>query len=130
VLGEAGLLDGRAATGHWYDIDELRRAHPTICWTKDRRFVVGGNVATTTGVTASLAFSLALVEAISDRATAERLAASLGAPASNTEHVSDLYRLNAANAARFARNMLENFRDSSDHGARQAQDGGQASGGG
>jgi transcriptional regulator GlxA family with amidase domain len=61
TVAAAGLLDGRAATGHWYDLDGLRKEHPTMRWVRDRRYVVDRGVVTTTGVSASLPVSLALV---------------------------------------------------------------------
>ncbi|HEU5058986.1 MAG TPA: DJ-1/PfpI family protein, partial [Kofleriaceae bacterium] len=67
TVAAAGLLDGRAATGHWYDLAELRRQHPTMRWVRDRRYVADRGVVTTTGVSASLPASLALVEAIAGR---------------------------------------------------------------
>jgi len=30
VLGNAGLLAGRRATTHWYDVQKLRKRHPTM----------------------------------------------------------------------------------------------------
>jgi transcriptional regulator GlxA family with amidase domain len=67
LLGAAGLLNGRRATTHWYALDDLQRASPTMIWQRDRRYVVDQRVVTATGVTASLPISLALVEAASSR---------------------------------------------------------------
>src|SRR5262249_35156214 len=36
VLANAGLLDGRNATGHWYAIQDVAKAHPTMRWVRDR----------------------------------------------------------------------------------------------
>ncbi len=47
VVGEAGLLDGKRATTHWYFVEELRKKHPAIRYVADRRLVVDHNVATT-----------------------------------------------------------------------------------
>jgi transcriptional regulator GlxA family with amidase domain len=54
VVGAAGLLDGKRATTHWYFVRELRREHPKAIYVAERRIVVDGHVATTTGVTASM----------------------------------------------------------------------------
>ena len=51
VVGDAGLLHGKRATTHWYSIKELRGKHPTMRYVGDRRLVVDGGVATTTGIT-------------------------------------------------------------------------------
>ena len=93
VLGNAGLLDGRAATGHWYDIDDLREDHPTMRWVRDRRYVADRGVVTTTGITASLPMSLAVVEAIGGRERAEGLARELGVLRWDESHDSDAFRL-------------------------------------
>src|SRR5262245_15277335 len=61
VLSNAALLRDHAATGHWYDIETLRSANPSLRWVRDRRFVVDRGVVTTTGVTASIPLSLTLV---------------------------------------------------------------------
>jgi len=67
VVGEAGLLDGKHATTHWYYLKGLRERHPAIHYVADRRLVVDGPVATTTGITASMPVSLTLIEAIAGR---------------------------------------------------------------
>ena len=67
VVGDAGLLDGKRATTHWYFLKELREEHPAIRYVADRRLVVDRGVATTTGITASMPMSLTLIEAIAGR---------------------------------------------------------------
>ncbi len=93
VLSNAGLLRGRAATGHWYDIDELRAENPSMRWVRDRRYVVDRGVVTTTGVTASVPVSLALVEAIGGRARAAELSRALGVAGWDESHNSGAFRL-------------------------------------
>ncbi len=78
VVGQAGLLDGRRFAGHWYDRRTLHRRHPGATHVPDRRYVVDGPVATTTGITASVPTMLALVEAIGGRGKAQAVAAGLG----------------------------------------------------
>ena len=80
VLARAGLLDGRQATGHWYSLDTLREDFPGTRFVTGRRYVADGRVVTTTGVTATIPVSLALVAAIAGRDRALELAASLGLP--------------------------------------------------
>jgi len=60
VLAEAGLLDGRRATTHWMDCDELVRRFPRIAVQRDP--IYDGNVYTSAGSTAGLDLVLALVE--------------------------------------------------------------------
>jgi transcriptional regulator GlxA family with amidase domain len=62
VLAEAGLLDGRRATTHWMDCDELARRFPSIAVERDPIYVRAGNVYTSAGSTAGLDLVLALVE--------------------------------------------------------------------
>lgn len=57
LLGAAGLLQGRKATGHWY-IRELLPLFGAI--RSDDRVVIDGNVVTGGGATAGLDFGLAL----------------------------------------------------------------------
>ena len=89
VLANAGLLRGRRATGHWRTIDGLENKHPGTQWLRNRRYVADGNVITTSGVSASIPISVALVEAIGGRARAEAVARFLGisdwSPAHNSE---------------------------------------------
>jgi transcriptional regulator GlxA family with amidase domain len=106
VLAAAGLLDGRRATGHWYSTAGLQKRHPTMRWVPDRRYVADRGVATTTGVTASIPISLALVEAVGGRAQAETVARELGVGGWNAAHESGAYRLTARHVATAAANLL------------------------
>jgi transcriptional regulator GlxA family with amidase domain len=62
VLAEAGLLDGRCATTHWMDCDELARRFPRTAVQRDPIYVRDGSVYTSAGSTAGLDLVLALVE--------------------------------------------------------------------
>lgn len=78
VVAHAGLLHGRRATTHWGALKALEKAYPDTTWVRDRRYVQDGPMISTTGVTASIPVSLALVEAIRGHATAEATARRLG----------------------------------------------------
>lgn len=78
VLARAGLLDGRRATGHWYSRDDLRKKFPQVQWQQNLRYVEDRRVITTTGVSATIPVSLALVEAIAGTERATQLARELG----------------------------------------------------
>ncbi len=93
TVGAAGLLDGRAATGHWFDAAGLRATYPTMRWVRDRRYVVDRSVMTTTGVSASLPASLALVEAIGGRDQAAAVARDLGVTSWDERHDSSRFSL-------------------------------------
>lgn len=62
VLAEAGLLDGRRATTHWMDCDELARRYPNVTVEPDPIYVRDRGVYTSAGSTAGLDLVLALVE--------------------------------------------------------------------
>ena len=70
VLANAGVLRHRTATSHWYSRDSLQRRFTDTTWVDDRRYVMDGNVMTTTGVSASIPASLALVSALAGPAAA------------------------------------------------------------
>jgi putative intracellular protease/amidase len=106
VLAAAGLLDGRRATGHWYSRDALRKHHPALEWVRDRRYVVDRGIATTTGVTASIPVSLALVEAIAGRPAAAALAGRLGVARWDAAHTSEAFRLDRRHVRTAAGNWL------------------------
>lgn len=78
VVGAAGLLDGRRATTHWYYVEELLDESPSIQYVPDRRIVVDGAVATTTGITASMPVALTLIEAIAGHDKAAAVAQEIG----------------------------------------------------
>ncbi|MEE4207766.1 MAG: DJ-1/PfpI family protein [Parvularcula sp.] len=92
TLAVAGLLSGKRATTHWYELDHLRRLEPSMTYVPNRRYVADGPVVTTTGVTASLPLSLALVEAMGGRSAAEKLADELGASGWCALHDSSAFR--------------------------------------
>lgn len=117
VVGAAGLLDGRRATTHWYYVGEMLERSPHIDYVADRRMVVDGIVATTTGITASMPMMLTLIEAIAGRAKAETVARDLGLETWGARHASDAFRL----TRRFATTVLANsmaFWNRETHGIR------------
>jgi len=62
VLAEAGLLDGRRATTHWYYAHDLRTRFPSVTVDDDRIFISDGPIWTSAGMTAGIDLALALVE--------------------------------------------------------------------
>jgi transcriptional regulator GlxA family with amidase domain len=62
ILAEAGLLDGRRATTHWYYAQELQARFPEVKMEEDRIFIIDGPVWTSAGATAGLDLALAMVE--------------------------------------------------------------------
>jgi len=91
VVGEAGLLDGKRATTHWYFVKDLLGRHPAIQYVADRRLAVDQGVFTTTGITASMPMALTLIEAIAGRDKAEAIGRDLGVTRWDARHDSDAF---------------------------------------
>lgn len=62
ILAEAGLLDGRRATTHWYHARNLQARFPKAKVEQDRIFIVDGPIWTSAGMTAGIDLALAMVE--------------------------------------------------------------------
>lgn len=92
VVAEAGLLDGKRATTHWYYLKDMLEKHPQIRYVPNRRFVVDRGVMTTTGITASMPTSLTLIQAIAGRDKAEAVARDLGIRGWDARHDSNAFR--------------------------------------
>ena len=110
VVGNTGLLDGQQATTHWYYLKELRQKHPAIRYVADRRLVVDGKVATTTGITASMPMSLTVIEAIAGREKADAVARDLGLASWDTRHDSGAFRFTRSFALTAIGNTLAFWR--------------------
>jgi putative intracellular protease/amidase len=107
VVGAAGLLEGKRATTHWYSLGDLRERTPSLRYVPDRRFVVDGKVATTTGISASMPMSLTLIEAIAGREKAESVARELGLAHWDARHDSDAFAFTRPFALTVIGNTLE-----------------------
>src|SRR5712664_323195 len=92
VVGNAGLLDGKRGTTHWYFLKELRDNHPGIHYVADRRLVVDQGVATTTGITASTPMALTVIEAIAGRDKAQAVGRDLGLMSWDARHDSGAFK--------------------------------------
>lgn len=95
TVAAAGLLKGRRGTTHWYEVGDLKKEEPEMITVSDRRYVVDSGVVTTTGVTASIPVSLALVEAIGGREVATALAEKLGVSSWTAAHDSEAFAVTA-----------------------------------
>jgi putative intracellular protease/amidase len=93
ILANAGLLRDRAATTHWTSVRKIIETEPTMRWTPHRRYVADRGIITTTGVSAAIPVSIALVEAIAGPSRARPLAAELGVRDWGRSHDSGAYRL-------------------------------------
>ena len=93
VLANAGLLHGREATAHWDSLEDLREKYPQTRWRNDRRYVFDDRIVTTSGVSASLPATLALLEHIAGRAPVASYAKQLGVDTWTAEHDGASFRL-------------------------------------
>ncbi|MDY7106240.1 MAG: helix-turn-helix domain-containing protein [Actinomycetota bacterium] len=80
VLANAGLLDGRRATTHWWYTDELAARFPTIDVQPDVLFVDDGDVLTSAGSAAGIDLCLHLVRLDHGAAVANTMAKALVVP--------------------------------------------------
>jgi putative intracellular protease/amidase len=93
ILAYAGLLKDHDATTHWASVSTVLKAEPTVNWRPHRRYVADDGIVTTTGVSAAVPASLAMVEAIAGRQRAADVARELGVSEWGTGHNSNGYRL-------------------------------------
>lgn len=82
VLAESGALDGKAATAHWGDIDRLERIYPRVQWQRGVRYVDGGTLLSTAGLTAGVDATLHLLARRHGANLAARVAEALHIPPS------------------------------------------------
>jgi transcriptional regulator GlxA family with amidase domain len=106
IVGEAGLLDGKRATTHWYYLQELRKRRPSIRYVRDRRIVVDNGVVTTTGITASMPMALTLIEAIGGREKAEAVGREIGLARWDARHDSNRFQFTRPFALTAIRNTI------------------------
>ncbi|WP_296595067.1 DJ-1/PfpI family protein [Phenylobacterium sp.] len=106
VVAAAGLLDHRRATTHWFYRARLPKDHPGLTVVADRRFVVDRDVATTTGISASMPMMLTLIEAIGGRAKAQAVATELGVGSWDARHASAAFRFSRPFAATVVGNSV------------------------
>ena len=62
VLAQAGALDGKRATTHWFFARDLQQRFPGLKVEEDRIFIIDGQVWTSAGMTASIDLALAMFE--------------------------------------------------------------------
>ena len=74
LLARAGLLDGRPATTHWEDVDDLQARYPRVRAVRDCRWVDDGDVVTAAGISAGIDMALHLVVRFGGRELALRTA--------------------------------------------------------
>lgn len=110
VVARAGLLDGRAATAHWYARDRLARRHPQVDWRANTRYVVDGQVISSSGVSASVPVTLALLEILAGEQAARQQADALRVQSWDTRHDSDAFGLTLREYLRAATDLVRFWR--------------------
>lgn len=78
LIAEAGLLDGRPATSHWYRIGGLEQDHPDVRWQRGTRYIDDGDLITTGGLLSSVDGSIRVIERLLGRDAAAAAAATVG----------------------------------------------------
>jgi len=74
ILGKAGLLDNLTVTTFHESIERLQKAVPTAKVLPDTRFVDNGKIITTAGISAGIDGALHMVEKLSGKEQAKRVA--------------------------------------------------------
>ncbi|WP_060826673.1 DJ-1/PfpI family protein [Sulfurospirillum cavolei] len=77
LLAHAGLLEGKKATTHWEDIDDLKAMFPNTNVVENVRWVDEGHIVTSAGISAGIDMSLHLVRRLVDNDLAEKTARQL-----------------------------------------------------
>eukprot|EP00977_Amphora_coffeiformis_P005841 scaffold1225_cov164-Amphora_coffeaeformis.AAC.17 len=71
LLAKAGILDGKRATTHWSDLDDLEEFNSTITVDRTLRWVEDGNIVTSAGVAAGIDMAFHIVERMCGKAVAD-----------------------------------------------------------
>ena len=107
-VARAGLFDGRSATTHWFARNRMLRRYPDARWVENVRYVVDGQVMSSSGVSASVPVTLALLEILAGPESARVTADNLGVVEWSSEHDSSRFDLDVravasalGNVARF-----------------------------
>lgn len=74
LLAEAGMLDGRKATTHWYYAPELQSRYPALAVDGDRIFTSDNGVWTSAGMSAGIDMVLNMIEEDAGKEVAQAVA--------------------------------------------------------
>ena len=75
ILARAGLLDGRRATSNKMFFSLATTQSDRVDWVENARWVVDGSIVTSSGVSAGIDMSLAVIETLFSTTQAEQVAA-------------------------------------------------------
>jgi transcriptional regulator GlxA family with amidase domain len=96
VLAANGLLDGKKATTHWADLDQLVRDYPSVDVEQDALYCEDNNTWTSAGVTTGIDMALAMVGKDHNRKVMQEIASWLVVYAHRPGHQSQFSELLAA----------------------------------
>lgn len=105
-VARAGLLEERAATTHWFAQRRMARRYRETSWVRNARYVVDGPVMSSSGVSASVPATLALLEILAGMDTARATARGLGLEGWTDAHDSGRFALDLATIGVAASNRL------------------------
>jgi transcriptional regulator GlxA family with amidase domain len=74
LLARAGLLDGRSATSNKKSFGWVVEQGPAVRWVRQARWVEDGRFVTSSGVSAGIDMTLAVIARVADPETAEKIA--------------------------------------------------------
>jgi len=74
LLAKTGLLNGKQATTHWEDIDDLRAMFPDLDVQEGTRWVDNGKIITSAGISAGIDMSLHLLARLESESLAIKTA--------------------------------------------------------
>jgi transcriptional regulator GlxA family with amidase domain len=77
LTGRAGLLDGKRATTNKGAFEQVKVAVPNVKWEPHARWVVDGNMWTSSGISAGIDVTLEFIECIYGEALAKRITTSM-----------------------------------------------------
>ncbi len=100
VVANSGAMDGHRATAHWSSEESRLQLQPQVHWVRNARYVADGNWVSSSGVSAAIPTSVALVEAIAGHDAAALLAQQVGIDDWSPTHNSDAFQ------PRFGVNLL------------------------
>lgn len=109
-VARAGLFDGRSATTHWFARNRMLRRYPDAHWVENVRYVVDGQVMSSSGVSASVPVTLALLEILAGSESARATADNLGLEEWSSEHDSSRFTLDSGSIAVVLGNMVTFWR--------------------
>ncbi|PKQ06864.1 MAG: hypothetical protein CVT72_05185 [Alphaproteobacteria bacterium HGW-Alphaproteobacteria-11] len=105
TLAETGLLDGKRATGHFYEHESRTKRYPAVAWQRNIRYVEDEGVISSSGVSASLPVSLLLAERLAGAERAREIAAAYGVADYGPEHDSEAFNIGMGEIATAVKNM-------------------------